>query len=241
MNLGLELKKLRRTGYIPANLIGALLASAFPVINMAVRSDVYLSLPGNPFAILAEANWQMIAMLNILLTVCGACIMYHTEYADNGVQKMDVLPIRSGNLFFGKFITAVLFSALTLFIETAVLAGCARHWFPGCKLRLTELAEHAGFALVMMLPTIMLMLLIASACRNMWVSLGIGVILVFMLLILPQDCLALNLCPFRSPCQLLSAIQKDGRVTQFLAACGIESVLFGMCQLILLKIRRCFA
>ena len=29
-----------------------------------------------------DANWQMMAMLNILVCICGACMMFHTEYAD---------------------------------------------------------------------------------------------------------------------------------------------------------------
>lgn len=241
MSLGLEFKKLRRTGYVPTFFAGAVLAAAVPIVNMAVRSDIYVSLPGHPLTILADANWQMIAMLNILLAVCGACIMYHTEYADNGAQKMDVLPVRPGSLFLGKFIVAALFLAIPVLIETAALAGCALHWFPGYELSLTELAKYAGFSLAMMLPTIVLMLIVASAFRNMWVSLGIGVILVFLLLILPQDNLILNLCPFRSPYQILAAVQEEEHTALFLSVCGAETVLLGAAQLILLKVRRCFA
>ena len=52
---------------------------------------------------------------------------------------------------------------------------------------LTELLKTAGFQIIVTLPTVMLMLVIASACKNLWVCLGIGVILVFTLSILPQD------------------------------------------------------
>lgn len=241
MILSLEFKKLRRTGYVPACLAGAALAAAVPVVHMAVRSDIYVSLSGNPFMILADANWQMMAMLNILLTVCASCIMYHTEYADNGAQKMDVLPVRPESLFLGKCIVAAFFLAVSVLLETAALAGCALHWFPGYKPVLTELAQYAGFSLVMLLPTIAVMLMIASAFRNMWISLGIGVILVFLLLILPQDNLILNLCPFRSPYQTLAAVQEEGHTALFLAVCGAETILFGAIQLIFPKIRRCFS
>lgn len=167
--------------------------------------------------------------------------MYHTEYADNGTQKMDVLPVRPGSLFLGKFIAAALFAAILVLAETAALAGCALYWFPGYEFSLTELAKSAGFSLAMMLPTILLMLIIASAFRNMWVSLGFGVILVFLLLILPQGNLVLNLCPFRSPYQSLASVQEEGHTELFLLVCGAETVLLGAAQLILLKIRRCFA
>lgn len=45
------------------------------------------ALAGNPINILMSANWQMMAMLNILISICGACMMYHTEYADNGYAE----------------------------------------------------------------------------------------------------------------------------------------------------------
>lgn len=84
------------------------------------------------------------------------------------------------------------------------------------------------------------MLVIASACKNMWVSLGIGVILVFTLSILPQDNIVLSLFPFASPYQMLSAAVENSRTTLFLAVCGIETVVFGITEVLYLKVRRCF-
>lgn len=241
MILGLEFKKLKRTGYTPAFLAGGLLASAFPIANMAFRSEIYLSQPNAPLTILADANWQMMAMLNILLAVCGACIMYHTEYADNGIQKMDVLPIRPGSIFFGKFIAAVLFSAVMILLETSALAGCARFWFPNYQFNLIELIRYACFELALMLPTILLMLVVASWCQNMWLSLGIGVVLVFVFTTLPKDNSILPLCPFSSPYQLLATVQEEGKTVLFLGACTLETTLFMAAGLIIQKFRRCFA
>lgn len=240
MNLGIEIKKLKRTGYAPAFLLGGLLASAFPAANMAFRSDLYLALPGDPLTILTDANWQMMAMLNLLLTVCGACIMYHTEYSDNGAQKMETLPVSAGSPFLGKFFTALLFSAAALLIETATLGSCAYHWFPGRTLSLATLGLFAGFELLMMVPTLLLMLMIASAFRTMWISLGTGVILVFLLSILPGKHLVLELCPFRSPYLTLSAIQDQGQTALYLGGCAAETVILGAAELFFLKIRRCF-
>lgn len=241
MSLLLECKKLKRTGYFPAFLGGGLLAAAFPVVNMAVRSENYVGLPGNPFDILMNANWQMMAMLNILFVVCGACIMYHTEYADNGAQKMDVLPIRSGNMFFGKFVILVLVLTVMIAIETAVLTGCVFHWFADYAFSLLDACKSAGFQLVVTLPTVMLMLVIASACKNMWVSLGIGVILVFIFSILPQDNLILSLCPFSSPYQIYASVAGKQNTAVFLGVCAAETVMFGIAGMIYQKVRRCFA
>ena len=94
MSLLIESKKLKRTGYLPAFLAGGFLATAFPVVYMMVKAEEMTALAGNPINILMSANWQMMAMLNILISICGACMMYHTEYADNGMQKMSVLRAR---------------------------------------------------------------------------------------------------------------------------------------------------
>ncbi len=239
MTVALETKKLKRTGYFPAFLAGGLLASAFPLINMLVRAETFTTLPGDPFIILMDANWQMMAMLNILVCICGACLMYHTEYADNGAQKMDVLPVRTGNLFWMKFVIAALVLALMVAIETAVLAGCVIHWFPSYEFDALELLKSAGFQWFVTLPTVMLMLVIASACKNMWVSLGIGVILVFTMSIFPQDNLILSLCPFSSPYQTLAMAAESSRVLLFLGICTAETVAFGVLELVYQKIRRC--
>lgn len=82
MSLLIESKKLKRTGYLPAFLAGGFLAAAFPVVYMMVKAEEMTALAGNPINILMSANWQMMAMLNILISICGACMMYHTEYAD---------------------------------------------------------------------------------------------------------------------------------------------------------------
>ena len=240
MSLFIESRKLKRTGYLPAFLAGGLLAAAFPVVYMMVKAEEITSLSGNPMDLLMSANWQMMAMLNILISICGACMMYHTEYADNAMQKMSMLPIRQGVMFFWKFIIAALALTAMVAIEMAVLAGCAKYCFPGYAFDLIETMKIAGFQIVVTLPTVMLMLVIASACRNMWVSLGIGVILVFTLSIFPQDNAVLSLFPFASPYQMLAEAMENSRTVLFLVVCGIETVVFGIAEVIYLKVRRCF-
>ena len=59
MSISLECKKVKRTGFLPAFFVGSILAAAVPVINMAVRSEIYLNQSGSPIQILLGANWQM--------------------------------------------------------------------------------------------------------------------------------------------------------------------------------------
>ncbi len=125
-------------------------------------------------------------------------------------------------------------------IEAAVLAGCAAHWFPRYTFDLTETLKFIGFQIVVTLPTVMLMLFIASACKNMWVSLGTGVILVFTLSMLPQDNAVFSLFPFCSPYQTFFETAENSRIALFLTACGIETVLFGLLEAIYWKARRCY-
>ena len=241
MTLCLETKKLKRTGYLIAFPAGGLLAAAFPLVNMLVRPEAFTSLPGSPLAVLLDANWQMMAMLNILVSICGACIMYHTEYADNGAQKMELLPVRTGRLFGWKFVLAALALASMVAIETAALAGCARQWFPAYEVSVGALLGTAGFQWFVTLPTVMLMLGIASACKNMWVSLGVGVILVFSLSIFPQEHPVLSLLPFSSPYQTLTAAMDRHRVPLFLVVCGVQTGALGLLALLYQKVGRCRA
>lgn len=239
MILNLEIKKLKRSGYFPAFLGGALLASAFPLMNMLVRPETFTALPGDPFRILTDASWQMMAMLNILTAICGICMMYNIEYADNGSQKMDVLPVRAESLFLGKFMITTLVMAMMNAIEVITLAGCALHWFPAYDLDPAGLLQCTLFQWVVTLPTVMLMLVIASACRNMWVSLEIGVILVFTLSIFPQDHTVLSLFPFSSPYQTLAMASENGRVLLFLGVCAVEAAACYFIELFYHKLRRC--
>ncbi|HBA48997.1 MAG TPA: ABC transporter permease [Lachnospiraceae bacterium] len=236
MIVKIELRKLKRTGYVPVFLVGTAAASAFPVIDMAARNEAYISQSGNPFVILLNADWQMMAMINILLAVCGACIMYHTEYAQNGAQKMALLPIRPEKPFWGKAFIAAAISALMLPVELLTVAGCASFWFSDYKPEPLELLENWGFSFLMLLPTIMLMLAISSMCRNMWISLGIGVILVFTLSIFPQDILFFRLCPFSAPYQILETVRTEGYPTLFSGVCIAEAACFGASEHIYLKI-----
>lgn len=238
MSASLELVKLKRTGFTAAFAGCALISAVVPVVNMAVRAENYVDLPGNAFQIMADSNWQMMALFNILMIILGACIIYHTEFADNGIQKMRVLPVNEGIMYLGKFAVITVALAVMVILETASLALCAAHWFPSYEPDIGALALSGAFQFVVTLPTAAVMLLIASACKNMWVSLGTGVILVFTLMIMPQDNAVLSLLPFSSPYQLLSNAQANEREWLFAGVCAAETAVFAAGEFAYLKIRR---
>lgn len=240
MILLLELKKTRRTGYLPVFLGGGLLASAVPLINMAVRPESFTGLPGDSLSILMDANWGMMAQLTVLLIVCGCCLMYNTEYADKGDLKMNTLPIRQTSLFFGKFGVTLLFTILALSLQSAALVFSSIHWFPGRSVSLGELLQSMGYELIMLLPTLTLMLFASSLCSSMWISLGTGVILTFLGSMIHGEHLMLTLLPFAAPYRMLHAVSPDD-IRTCLMICTAQTLLFGVMEIIYLRTRRIFS
>lgn len=239
MSFSLECKKMKRTGFAPAFLWGGLLAAIVPVLNMAVRSENYLELPSMPVQILMGANWQMMAMLNILLTTAGACLMYHTEYADNAIQKMCTLPMNENRLFFGKAALMTLMCIVILVIEATGIVFCSYHWFGSSHEVWIEITKSFGYALLLMLPQVFCSMFIASACKNMWVSLGIGVVCIFTATMLPTKNFVLSLFPFALPFQIFAGTAKN-TVCSFLIAAVVETLTIGIAEVLFLKVRRSF-
>ena len=239
MSFALECKKVKRTGFLPAFFGGGILAAAVPFLNMAFRSEMYVSMNASPISILLGANWQMMSMLNILLIVVGACIMYNTEYADNAIQRMCTLPTRESTMFFGKTAVLITVSLMLLVIEAASIFGCSIHWFEQSADLYMEILKNFGFFLLLMLPTVLLSLLIASVCKNMWISLGIGVVCVFVATMIPTQNFVLTLFPFALPFQMLSNNAADV-IRNYSIVGAVEIVVIALLEVIILKVRRSF-
>lgn len=238
MSLSLECKKAKRTGFTP-HFYAAALAAAVPIVNMAVRSEMYVGQQSSPMQILMGANWQMMAMLNILLVVAGSCLLYHTEFADNAMQKMKSLPIRESSIFFGKFILTSIMSVVVLAVEAASIAFCVSHWFEIGNDFWLELGKNFGYSFLLMLPCVLLSLLISSACKNMWVSLGIGVVCVFTATMLPTNNFMLSLFPFATPFQVFVNTEM-AQAMHYVYAAIAEIVVIGIAELVFIKVRRSF-
>lgn len=236
----LEYKKIKRTGLLPAFIGCGLLSAIVPVAEMAVRSEHYQGLPDSPVAILLHADWQMMAMLNVLLLVVASCILYHTEYADNALLKMYSLPLRESGLFFGKILLLVPLLVFTLALEAAALGFCCWRWFSFSPESLAELACNMGFSLLLLLPAALLSLLLACACKNMWISLGIGVVCIFTATLLPSDNFVLSLFPYAMPFQTLAGMPWE-TVRRFAIAAVLESLGLGFAEALFIKIRRWLA
>ena len=240
MSFRLEYKKIRRTGLTAAFLAGGIIAAALPVINTAARPDTFTSMAGSPAAVLADANLQLISMLNLLLITAGACILYHIKYADNALQKMQSLPVRESRLFIGKCGILLPFFLMIILFETASLCFCGWHWLDAGKEELMEILQTLGFTLILTLPSAIIALVIASACRNMWTALGIGILCIFMATMLPTDNFIVSLFPYVLPFQILPGME-TARVFHYCIASVCESAAACAAEIIYLKVRRLFA
>lgn len=239
MWLNLEVKKIKRTGFTSTFLIGGLLAAAIIILNTALRSEIYIDMSGTPLNIMINANWQMVAMLNVLLIVAGSCLMYHTEYEENAIQKIKTLPIKEINVFAGKVILLSGMYAVVLAIESFSLLFSSYHWFGIYNGFWIEFFKNIGYFFILGLPSIMLSLLIASAFKNMWVSLGVGIIGVFFATMIYNKSFILSLFPYAMSFQLLDRAGAD-QAFQFAIIAFIEFIVIGVAEWIFLKTRRSF-
>ena len=237
MILSLEIKKLKRTGFITTFLAGGIMAALIPVLDMAFRFENYAGLNIEPLQIILGADWQMMSMLNILLVLVGACIMYHIENADKGIEKMRTLPMKESRAFLAKFFLLVIITAVVFIIEMAGVSFISIYWFSIDWTLGRELAKNFSYMFLMIIPSIGFSLLIASICSNMWVSLGIGVLCVFIATLVPTAKFILSIFPFAMPFQMLQSVNSS-LITSYCVAACIETVLALIGEAIYLKGRR---
>ena len=197
--LSIEFRKLKSTGFLPSMVIGGILAALIPVLNTAARPDTFTSQTGPVLSILLTANAQMILLLHLILVICGACTMFHTEYAGRALNHMLALPLRPEGLYLKKAVILILCFLLLLTLEAAGLSFCASSWFGLSEDFFPELIRYLGSIALLSLPTILFMLLTALLNENMWVSLGIGITFLSMATVLTDGPFALKLVPFLTP------------------------------------------
>lgn len=256
MNLTLEYKKIKRTGIIPGCLAGGILAAAIPILDLAVRSEQYTQLMQPPIYTIFQADWQMMSMLNMLLVITVACMMYHTEYADHAINRMTTLPLREEEIFFIKCLLLSGMCLIILIIEMLSLIFCTLHWFGGeggaytvfygtsfassYMALMKDLLYNFAYCFCMLMPVVIFSLMAASACKNMWISLGVNVVCVFMATMIPVRYFVLSIFPFALPFRILGE-EELGRAAGYLAAALAEVLVLGGAEIIFLKVRRATA
>lgn len=239
MSFGTEIIKLKRTGFFPAFLGGAVLCAAVPIVNMAVRGDNYTSLPGSPLQILLNANWSLMATFAMVFIVAGACILYHTEYEHGAMQKMQTMPGNMFAMFLKKCTVLFGVNLLILLFETASIAFCTVHWFDAPPDFAVSLLANFGYCALLAVPGMLLMMLVAAGFKNMWVSLGIGVVLVFTATMFAQfsGSFIVAIFPFSMPYSYCTGMETK-EIIKLCAAAVAETLLFTAAGYAMIKIRR---
>ncbi|WP_167958239.1 ABC transporter permease [Anaerosporobacter faecicola] len=240
MSIALEWKKTKRTGFFLTFVAGGLLAGAVPILNMMVREKCYVGRKEPAVDIILNANWQLMAMLTILLLLVGACMLYHTEYADNAIQRMRTMPKRECGLFYSKCGLLLFMSIFLVFLQALAIYFCMVHWFAYTAEQISVLIYNFSYTFILLLPSVFGFLLIASVCNNMWIPLGIGVVCIFTATMLPTNNRWLSLFPFALPFQ--TYVGKDWNTIRMdLLAAVVESMLACIAEGIILKGRRALA
>lgn len=230
----MELKKLKRTGFFPTVIGGALVGASIPICNMLIRTDLYTNMSGSPIKILLDANWQLMALVNLLITIICACFIYNLEFTDNAIQKLEMLPIKLSTIFTKKIFLMLLSMTLVIAIEFLAIYFCSYYWFSIPNDFLIEIIKWAGLSLLFLLPVIVIMTAISSACKNIWISLGIGIICVFIAMAIQSS---FEIFPFVLPFKIAIDLEKT-KLVNFIIASISESILFYICELAYLKVRR---
>lgn len=238
MTSWLEFKKIKRTGILPVFTVGGILAASIPILNLMMRSEDFLYPEGNPLAILISSNWQMIAMLNVLLILSGACLLYSLEFSDDAIQKMKSLPIKESQLFLNKVSLLICLSLIPLILEMIAMFVGVGYWFELYEGFGLDLVQNFGFFFLMTLPTILLALLVATFFESVWVSLGINVTAVFLATMIYNKSFSLSLFPFALAFQRLHHTNQD---SQRIIAVLVEVVVITIGEVLFLKTRRHFA
>lgn len=237
MSLMTELKKIKRTGLAETFLAGGILSALVPVLNTALRTELFVSQNGNPFEILVNGNWQIIAMMNVLLVVVGSSIIYNIEYSNNAVQKTETLPINSFSIFIGKFTIISIFSVVNIALETAAIMFCSKKWFDTSQFFDMQILKFFAVSVLFVITAALLMTIVAKYCRNMWVCLGIGILFVLFATVLGNKNLYFSMFPFALPFETIFG-NTEKETSQLVIASVSECGIFAVSELILNKIRR---
>ena len=188
-----------------------------------------------------SSQWQLGygGHFHCFLAILGACILYHTEFANRAIEKLYMLPVSQGKVFLCKNLLLLLLFLPVFLIEDLFFLFCAWHWFPGKDPGVEVLLGNTAFSLASILPALLLSTLIASLAKNMWISLGIGVIGMFLgQMSVSYDALFSKVYTFCLPYRCLTSSARAEDIFQILGICAAETVVFAVIKLFLIKIRR---
>lgn len=174
--LSIELKKCKRTGFIPLMITVGILGAAYALLNFTVRKETLLNLPLKPMDILLTQLYGMVMVLNMFGLIVGTCIIYSIEFKGNAVKKLQVLPVSVPRVYLCKFTIMTFVFLVAVILQNIVLAIIGVTDLPDGSFEFGTLMSFAGYSFITSLPVLSFMLFVSSRIKNMWITLGIGVV-----------------------------------------------------------------
>ncbi len=172
----IELKKCKRTGFIPLMIAVGIIGSAYVFLNFIVRKDTLLNLPLKPMDILLTQVYGMIMVLNMFGIIVASCIIYKMEFKGNALKKMYMLPMRIHDMYLCKFLLLTVLLLFAIGIQNLAFSKIGMTDLPPGTFEIHTLISFAGYSFITSMPVLSFMLFVSSRIENIWVTLGIGVV-----------------------------------------------------------------
>lgn len=224
--LVIELRKCKRTGFIPIMIAAGILGAVYACINFIVRKDALLHLPLAPMDMLLTQLYGMIVVFNMFALIVVACIQYNMEWKGNAIKKMYMLPMHVPTMYLCKFLLMTVLLLLAVGVQNLALAKIGLTVLPQGTFDARALLSFTGYSFITSMPVLAFMLLVSSQFENIWIPLGIGVVgFLSSMALASSDCLLVMASPFvvmLKPAVAMSA--RPDRVIALLSV--IETVLF---------------
>lgn len=233
----LELKKIKRTYMILTMILLSIFGGLFVILNFYFRSKTILSNNAAPMENLILQNWSMVSMLNVMAIITGACILYNIEYSNNAMLKLSSLPIKTNCIFAAKMMLIIFIYVCMMAIETAAFIYCGITYLPKGEFALLKLMRFWAYAFVLALPVCTLMLFVSSLCKNMWITVGIGMIGIMSGVLTAQGSSVFNILPFSILNEPIIVHKISPNLNISMAAIG-ETILILLIQFVVSNLRR---
>lgn len=170
----IEIKKLKGTFLFGTFIMGGLFSAAIIIANLYYRHEGLFLRYGKSISAVVVPNWNTVALVNIMMIIIGSAILYHVEYENNAILKMNTLPINTRKLFYSKFLILMLMFIVVSLIEFLAFYICIKAYLPKV-LWLEKLGRLYLYSYILIMPAASFMVLISSIFKNMWTTVGIGV------------------------------------------------------------------
>ena len=173
--LNLEWKKEKRTGAFMSLVLAGCFGALYALANFTWRKATLLGLDMEPMDILLTQSYGMMALFNAFGIIVSSCLVYHIEFQEHGLEKLWALSLNMASVYLAKFLLLAIALGLAIGLESLALLGIGLFVLPPHTFELSTWFSFSLYMVGLALPTLSLMVWIASLFETIWIPLGIGV------------------------------------------------------------------